>query len=98
MDLQYFESTPDYRGYVEIDLNACLIAFSTLFFGIRVYVRHSMTKSLGLDDGIAAVSFVCLLKIPYRHTQTNLQCFFSAFAGSPVGDGYTWCVIQDISL
>lgn len=54
-----FKDTPDYHGYTEINLNACLIAFSTLFFGTRIYVRAFMTKTLGWDDAFALIGFVC---------------------------------------
>jgi hypothetical protein len=53
-----FKSTPDYHGYTEIDLNAALIGFSTLFFGTRIYVRAFMTKTLGWDDFFALIGYV----------------------------------------
>ncbi|KAI1211692.1 uncharacterized protein F4807DRAFT_398746 [Annulohypoxylon truncatum] len=56
-----FSSTPGYHGSREIGLNAWLIGFSTLFYGLRLFVRISMTKSPGLDDGIAGIAYVFLL-------------------------------------
>ncbi|KAI0833147.1 hypothetical protein F5Y06DRAFT_183069 [Hypoxylon sp. FL0890] len=56
-----FSSTPDYRGDTEIGLNAGLIGFSTLFYGLRLFVRISMTKSPGLDDVIAGIAYLSLV-------------------------------------
>ncbi|OTA70362.1 hypothetical protein K449DRAFT_427889 [Hypoxylon sp. EC38] len=56
-----FSSTPDYRGDTEIGLNAGLIGFSTLFYGLRLFVRISMTKSPGLDDAIAGFAYLLLV-------------------------------------
>ncbi|KAI0143896.1 hypothetical protein F4776DRAFT_444345 [Hypoxylon sp. NC0597] len=56
-----FSSTPDYRGGTEIGLNAGLIGFSTLFYGLRLFVRISMTKSPGLDDAIAGFAYMLLV-------------------------------------
>ncbi|KAI1443473.1 hypothetical protein F5Y02DRAFT_428624 [Annulohypoxylon stygium] len=56
-----FSNTPDYHGSREIGLNAWLIAFSTLFYGLRLYVRMAMTKSPGLDDWIAGMAYNLLL-------------------------------------
>ncbi|KAI5927136.1 hypothetical protein F4810DRAFT_707087 [Camillea tinctor] len=53
-----FRATPDYHGRIEINLNACLISLSTVFYGLRVYNRAYMTKTLGLDDGIATIAYV----------------------------------------
>lgn len=53
-----FNDTPNYRGHTEIGLSAWLIGFSTLFYGLRLVVRVSMTKSPGLDDGIAGIAYV----------------------------------------
>lgn len=50
--------TPGYNGYVVRDLNAYLIAFSTVFLGARLYVRTFLTKALGLDDLMAAIAYV----------------------------------------
>lgn len=54
-----FSKTTDYKGFVQRDLNACLIAFSTVFIGLRLYVRAFMTKGLGLDDLMSAIAYVC---------------------------------------
>ncbi|KAI1408477.1 hypothetical protein F5Y13DRAFT_194340 [Hypoxylon sp. FL1857] len=56
-----FSSTSDYRGDTEIGLNAGLIGFSTLFYGLRLFVRINMTKSPGLDDAIAGIAFLLLV-------------------------------------
>ncbi|KAI0885541.1 uncharacterized protein GGS22DRAFT_187826 [Annulohypoxylon maeteangense] len=56
-----FSNTPGYHGAREIGLNGWLIGFSTLFYGLRLFVRISMTKSPGLDDGIAGMAYVLLL-------------------------------------
>jgi len=54
-----FSKTTGYKGFVQRDLNACLIAFSTVFIGLRIYVRKFMTKGLGLDDLMSVVAYVC---------------------------------------
>ncbi|KAI1104738.1 hypothetical protein F4804DRAFT_332000 [Jackrogersella minutella] len=56
-----FSSTPDYHGDTEMGLNGWLIGFSTFFYGLRLYVRIAMTKSPGLDDGIAGIAYVLLV-------------------------------------
>ncbi|KAH8900924.1 hypothetical protein GQ53DRAFT_133065 [Thozetella sp. PMI_491] len=56
-----FRSTPDYHGYVEIQVNSVLIALSTIFYAMRMYTRAFMTKNLGLDDAIATVAFAILI-------------------------------------
>lgn len=53
-----FQSSSDYRGWIEINLNACLIAISTLLVGARIYTRVFMTKNAGWDDWIAVVAYV----------------------------------------
>ncbi|KAI1092585.1 hypothetical protein F5B19DRAFT_502163 [Rostrohypoxylon terebratum] len=56
-----FSNTPDYHGSREIGLNTWLIAFSTIFYGLRLYVRTAMTKSPGLDDWLAGMAYLALL-------------------------------------
>ena len=56
-----FSQTPEWRGGIETRLNACLIAFSTLFMGMRLYVRTFMTKALGWDDLIAGIAYVLIM-------------------------------------
>ncbi|KAI1140510.1 hypothetical protein F5Y05DRAFT_320236 [Hypoxylon sp. FL0543] len=56
-----FSNTPDYRGGTEIGLNAGLIGFSTLLYGLRLFVRISMTKSPGWDDAIAGIAYILLM-------------------------------------
>ncbi|KAK3934313.1 hypothetical protein QBC46DRAFT_300024 [Diplogelasinospora grovesii] len=56
-----FQDTPDYLGYRETYLNGFLIAFSTVFFALRIYVRAFMTKTLGWDDAIAGVAYAILV-------------------------------------
>ena len=46
------------RGDMNRVLNICLIAFSTLFISLRLYVRGVMTKTLGADDGFALLAYV----------------------------------------
>jgi hypothetical protein len=53
-----FWQTPDYKGNLLRDLNASLIAISTVILGTRLYVRLVMTKNPGLDDIFAAVAWV----------------------------------------
>ncbi|KAI1462552.1 hypothetical protein F4805DRAFT_452379 [Annulohypoxylon moriforme] len=56
-----FSNTPGYHGSREIGLNGWLIGFSTLLYGLRLYVRIFMTKTPGLDDGLAGMAYVLLL-------------------------------------
>jgi len=56
-----FSGTPDWHGGVEIQTNGCLIAFSTIFLGMRLYVRAFMTKVLGWDDLIACIAWAFLV-------------------------------------
>ncbi|KAK3684112.1 hypothetical protein B0T22DRAFT_384082 [Podospora appendiculata] len=56
-----FSQTPDYHGQTEISLNAALIAFSTVFLGLRFYVRGFMTKSMGFDDLVAGLAYTLLV-------------------------------------
>ncbi|KAI1502901.1 hypothetical protein F5X99DRAFT_407707 [Biscogniauxia marginata] len=56
-----FCNTADYHGYTEINLNACLISLSTVIYGLRIYNRAFMTKTLGLDDGIATIAYLLLV-------------------------------------
>ncbi|KAK0120452.1 hypothetical protein ONS96_010666 [Cadophora gregata f. sp. sojae] len=53
-----FRSTPDYKGGVLRALNATLIPVTTLFFGMRIYVRLFMTKNAGLDDALGLVAYL----------------------------------------
>ncbi|KAI0024294.1 hypothetical protein F4780DRAFT_655723 [Xylariomycetidae sp. FL0641] len=56
-----FRGTPDYHGNIEISFNACLIGLSTVFYGLRMYTRVFMTKTLGLDDGVATIAYIMLV-------------------------------------
>ncbi|KAI1380757.1 hypothetical protein F4677DRAFT_462032 [Hypoxylon crocopeplum] len=56
-----FTRTPDYRGGLEIGLNAWLIGFSTVFCSLRLFVRIFMTKSPGLDDVMTAIGYLLLI-------------------------------------
>ncbi|KAH8681965.1 hypothetical protein BX600DRAFT_544420 [Xylariales sp. PMI_506] len=56
-----FQDSVDYRGWVEVDANSCLIAISTLIFCGRIYARAIFKKSLGLDDAIASVAYVLVV-------------------------------------
>jgi hypothetical protein len=53
-----FWETADYKGYLLRNLNATLIAISTIFLGTRLYVRLVMTKTPGLDDIMATLAWV----------------------------------------
>jgi hypothetical protein len=55
-----FWKTPDYKGAGQRNLNICLIAFSTLFISLRVYVRVFMTKTPGWDDAVAVFAWASL--------------------------------------
>ncbi|KAI0601403.1 hypothetical protein F4775DRAFT_589622 [Biscogniauxia sp. FL1348] len=69
-----FRDTPDYHGHIEVNLNACLISFSTVIYGLRIYNRAFMTKTLGLDDTVSYGSGAHLRLIP----QFLLEKFFSS--------------------
>jgi len=58
--IPYWKS-PEYNGRFFLDLNASLIAVTTAVIAMRLYSRGFMTKSLGLDDALAFVAFVCKL-------------------------------------
>lgn len=63
-----FKNTPDYHGYIEIDPNAALIGFSTLFFGTRIYVRAFMTKTLGWENCLLSRELALFhLRLVSRH-------------------------------
>ncbi|KAI1649087.1 hypothetical protein F4815DRAFT_445932 [Daldinia loculata] len=52
---------PDPHGKAEIGVNGWLIGFSTIFYAIRIFVRISITKSLGLDDALAGIAYMLLV-------------------------------------
>jgi len=56
-----FSHTPGWKGDLEINLNSCLIAFSTIFLGMRLYVRFVMTHNPGWDDAMAGLAYVMLI-------------------------------------
>ncbi|KAI1495133.1 hypothetical protein F5X96DRAFT_613549 [Biscogniauxia mediterranea] len=56
-----FHDTSDYHGRIEINLNAFLISLSTVIYGLRIYNRAFMTRTLGLDDGIATIAYFLLV-------------------------------------
>jgi hypothetical protein len=58
-DIIPFRKSPDYRGSTVLALNASLIGFTTVVIALRLYVRTSMSKTLGIDDGIAVTAYVC---------------------------------------
>ncbi len=45
-------------GYVQVNLNAALIAISTTLVALRLYARAFMTVALGWDDLIATIAWV----------------------------------------
>lgn len=55
--INYWES-PEYKGDKVRDLNAALIAITTVIVGLRLYTRGFLSKTLGLDDALAAVAYV----------------------------------------
>ena len=98
-------TTPGYRGDVQITLNAILIAFSTIFVGMRLYARCFMVKRPGLDDIIAVLALGCLIALSVmeirliefgsgtkiRYVSTNrLDSFFEALTTQSLL--YFWCV------
>ncbi|KAI1778203.1 hypothetical protein F4818DRAFT_438372 [Hypoxylon cercidicola] len=58
-----FRHTPEYHGYSEVGLCGGLIGISTIICGLRVFVRLFVTKSLGLDDVLAAISYLGLTSL-----------------------------------
>ncbi|KAJ9144980.1 Integral membrane protein [Pleurostoma richardsiae] len=56
-----FSKTAGWKGYLQRDLNACLIAFSTVFVTLRLYVRAFMNKALGRDDLMTGIAYICLV-------------------------------------
>ncbi|KAI0164292.1 hypothetical protein GGR52DRAFT_575649 [Hypoxylon sp. FL1284] len=58
-----FRDTPDYRGSAQIGTDVALISISTLVFCLRVFVRVFVTKSFGLDDGLAAAAYLSLVAL-----------------------------------
>jgi hypothetical protein len=98
-------TTPGYRGHTQIVLNATLIAFSTIFVGLRLYARCFMVKRPGLDDVLAVVALGALValsvmeirlvefgsgtKIQYV-SMARLMNFFSALTTQSLL--YFWCV------
>lgn len=54
----HFWETDDYKGAGQRNLNAALIAFSSAFLTIRLYVRLFMTKSPSWDDAFAVLAWV----------------------------------------
>ena len=53
-----FSTTTDWKGNVQRNLNATLIAFSTLFVGLRLYVRLFYIKAPGRDDVMTGIAYV----------------------------------------
>ncbi|KAK4216902.1 hypothetical protein QBC37DRAFT_415995 [Rhypophila decipiens] len=56
-----FSHTPGWHGGIEQRLNGSLIALSTIFLGMRLYVRAFMTKAMGWDDLIAGIAWALLV-------------------------------------
>ncbi|PKS12343.1 hypothetical protein jhhlp_001643 [Lomentospora prolificans] len=56
-----FSSTPDYKGYLQRDLNITLIAFSTFFIILRLGTRAFIVKGLGLDDVFGFIAYAALV-------------------------------------
>jgi hypothetical protein len=66
-----FWETADYKGYLLRDMNASLIAISTIVLGTRLYVRLVMTKAPGLDDIFATLAWVRSLPSNQRFVATD---------------------------
>jgi hypothetical protein len=50
---------PIQAGGAEIlNLNICLVTFSIVFVGLRLYIRLLMTKTAGLDDLFSVIAWV----------------------------------------
>lgn len=56
-----FSSTPEYKGYLQRNLNIVLIAFSTFFIITRVATRAFIVKGLGLDDLFGCIAWAALV-------------------------------------
>ncbi|KAL2208497.1 hypothetical protein CC79DRAFT_1366705 [Sarocladium strictum] len=98
-------ATPGYRGDTQIVLNAILIAFSTIFVGLRLYARCFMVKRPGLDDIIAVIALGALVALSVMEIKLvefgsgtkieyvgmgRLESFFQALATQSLL--YFWCV------
>jgi hypothetical protein len=68
-----FSQTSDYQGFVQRNLNICLIFFSTVFVFARLYVRTFMAKSLGPDDGMTVVAYLLLVAFSALEIRSKLM-------------------------
>ncbi|CZR56800.1 uncharacterized protein PAC_06689 [Phialocephala subalpina] len=58
--INYWES-PEYKGDKVRDLNAALIAITTVIVGLRLYTRGFISKTAGLDDLLAFIAYACVV-------------------------------------
>ncbi|KAF8861251.1 hypothetical protein BDZ45DRAFT_740577 [Acephala macrosclerotiorum] len=58
--INYWES-PEYKGDKVRDLNAALIAITTVIVGLRLYTRGFISKTTGLDDLLAFIAYACVV-------------------------------------
>ncbi|KUJ17275.1 uncharacterized protein LY89DRAFT_746789 [Mollisia scopiformis] len=58
--IPYWES-PDYKGDKVRDLNASLIAITTVIVGLRLYTRGFVSKTFGVDDVLASIAFALIV-------------------------------------
>jgi hypothetical protein len=98
-------STPGYKGNSQIILNATLIAFSSVFVGMRLYSRLVMIKRAGVDDLIAVIALGSLIALSVMEirlvefgsgthiryvSENRLAQFFNALTTQSLL--YFWCV------
>lgn len=70
--IPYWES-PDYKGEEVRVLNGTLIGITTVVIAARLYTRGFMSKSLGLDDALAFVAYVCNLITVTRWARLKIK-------------------------
>jgi hypothetical protein len=62
-EISVFNLPPDSKGGILANVNIALIVISTVLLSLRLYARGCMVKSLGLDDLLAIVAYVCSVDI-----------------------------------
>jgi hypothetical protein len=60
VEFTIFDLPKDSQGGLLVNLNLALISVSTVIISLRLYVRRFMINSLGLDDLISSMAYVCL--------------------------------------
>ena len=69
---------PENHDVEAIAMHAVFIAVTTLFVGMRVYVRAVSLRSFGLDDGKAAMTLRVYRLTPFsilRHRLGKTDCY-----------------------